>query len=114
MSIGANIKNLRKSRDLTQLELAKALGVSDKAVSAWENDSKTPRMGTIEKLAQMFKINKSDILDDSVKPVVDANLQMLIDNYNRLNLSGRDKLLEYSYDLIGNTKYIEVLRKKQA
>lgn len=64
MSIGSNIKNLRKSKGLNQLELAEKLDVTDKAVSTWENNYKIPRMGTIEKMCALFGVKKSEILDD--------------------------------------------------
>lgn len=64
MSIGSNIKRLRESYDLTQADFGKIAGVSDKAVSTWEADIKTPRMGAIQKIADYFGIPKSAILDD--------------------------------------------------
>ena len=72
MSIGKNIKKLREKHNLSQEELAKIAGVSDKAVSTWENDLKTPRMGTIQKIADHFGILKSDIIEDQptkVRPI---------------------------------------------
>lgn len=65
MSIGENIKHLRESQGLTQLQLAEIAGVTDKAVSAWENDLKTPRMGVLQKIADYFGIAKSDIIEDA-------------------------------------------------
>jgi len=38
MSIGTNIYNLRKEKKLTQAQLAEKLGVSEQAVSKWENE----------------------------------------------------------------------------
>jgi repressor LexA len=67
MSIGKNIKRLREIHNLSQEDLAAIAGVSDKAVSTWENDLKTPRMGTIQKIADHFGILKSDIIEDKAK-----------------------------------------------
>lgn len=64
MSIGDNIKKLRESKGLSQVELGKIAGVSDKAVSTWENNIKTPRMGVIQKLSDYFGVSKSDIIED--------------------------------------------------
>ena len=65
MSIGENIKKLRGIHDLTQKELAKIAGVSDKAVSTWEIGIKEPRMGAIQKIADYFGIQKSNIIEDN-------------------------------------------------
>ena len=64
MSIGPNIKRLRTDAQLSQAELGKIAGVTDKAVSTWEADIKTPRMGAVEKMAAYFGVPKSAILDD--------------------------------------------------
>lgn len=70
MSIGTNIKRLRTDANLSQAELGKIAGVTDKAVSTWESDIKTPRMGAVEKMASYFGVPKSAILDDVYEPSV--------------------------------------------
>lgn len=64
MSIAENIKRIRAEHGLSQAELGKIAGVSDKAVSTWELGLKTPRMGAVEKMANYFGITKSAIVDD--------------------------------------------------
>lgn len=64
MSIGENIKKLREKYNLSQKELGEIAGVSDKAVSTWENGLKEPRMGAIQKMADHFGVLKSDIIED--------------------------------------------------
>ncbi len=38
MNIGTNIYTLRKEKKITQAQLAEKLGVSEQAISKWEND----------------------------------------------------------------------------
>lgn len=64
MGISENIKLLREQYGLSQKELGQIAGVSDKAVSTWEQGLKEPRMGAIQKLADYFSIRKSDIIED--------------------------------------------------
>lgn len=56
MTIGENIKSLRESRGITQAQLGDAVGVSEKAVSAWETGKREPRVGVVEKLAEFFGV----------------------------------------------------------
>ena len=70
MSIASNIKRLRIDAGLSQAELGKIAGVTDKAVSTWEAGTKTPRMGAIEKMAAYFGVAKSAILDDTYQPAI--------------------------------------------
>jgi len=64
MSISENIKNLREKFNLTQAELGEIAGVSDKAVSTWENGTAEPRMGAIQKIAEHFGISKASLVAD--------------------------------------------------
>ena len=64
MGIAQNIRYLRRIHDLSQRDFGKIAGVSDKAVSAWENGLKEPRMGAIQKIADHFNLQKSNIIED--------------------------------------------------
>lgn len=64
MGISENIKLLRERYRLSQRELGQIAGVSDKAVSTWEKGIKEPRMGAIQKIADYFGIQKSNIIED--------------------------------------------------
>lgn len=67
MNIADNIKYLRTSHDLSQLEFGKIAHASDKAVSSWENGTRIPRMGVIERIAVHFGIQKSDIIEGDIR-----------------------------------------------
>jgi repressor LexA len=64
MSIGANIKRIRESNELTQEDFGKIAGVSSMAVSQWENGRAVPRMGAVERIAQYFGISKGEVIDE--------------------------------------------------
>ena len=67
MYMGDKIRSLRESRNMTQLDLANELNVSDRTVSTWETGSRIPRMGAIEKIAQIFNISKAELLGDTLR-----------------------------------------------
>ena len=52
--VGANIARLRKSRGLTQAELAERINYSDKAVSKWERAESLPDVLTLICLAEQL------------------------------------------------------------
>ncbi len=56
-SIGNTIAELRKKNNMTQLQLAEMLSVSDKAVSKWENGQGYPDVTVFPKLASLFGIS---------------------------------------------------------
>lgn len=53
---------LRRKRGLTQRELADRLGVSDKAVSKWENGRSMPKSRIIVQLAALYGVSAGDLL----------------------------------------------------
>ncbi len=61
-SIGKTIKELRKSRGLTQEELAEKIGVTAQAISKWENESGMPDLSQIVPLAHVFGVSTDTIL----------------------------------------------------
>ena len=65
MGIKENLKALRKQHNLSQQEMAKIAGVTDKAISTWESGTRIPRMGAIQKMADYFGLQKSDIIEDN-------------------------------------------------
>lgn len=66
MSIADNIRRLRISKNLEQKELAKMLDVSNKTVSSWECGRTEPKIGMIEKMAEIFGCSKTDLIDNSL------------------------------------------------
>ena len=64
MSIGSNISGLRKAKKLTQEKLAEKLGVTFQAVSSWERDEYLPETANLLKLADVFDVPASAILED--------------------------------------------------
>lgn len=68
MKISKTIRKLRLSHNMTQAEFGKIAGVSDKAVSTWENGTAEPRMGSIQRIADHFGILKSEIIEGKPAP----------------------------------------------
>lgn len=56
MNLGENIYRLRTERNMSQGDLAEALDVSRQSVSKWENNSATPELEKLLKMAELFGI----------------------------------------------------------
>ena len=67
-AISENIKFYRNKNSLTQAQLADKLNVSEQAVYNWERGSRIPRMGYIEKMAELFHVESPDILKVHKQP----------------------------------------------
>ncbi len=56
LSIGENIKRLRRERDITQEQLAEIFNVSCQTISRWETDSSYPDIEMLPVIANFFNI----------------------------------------------------------
>lgn len=62
-SLGKIIAELRKENNMTQMDLAEKMCVTDKAVSKWERDISCPDIKTIAKLAEIFNADIHTLLN---------------------------------------------------
>ena len=63
MSLGKTLAELRKKSKMTQSELGDKLNISAQAISKWENDTSEPDISTLRKLADIYGITITDIID---------------------------------------------------
>lgn len=115
MGIGENIKFLREKNQLTQDELAKIIGVTDKAISFWEIGKYKPRMGSIQKIADYFGIQKSNIIEDDgmeklfiIQKQPNIKEMELLLQFHKLNDLGQEKIIED----IRNLNFVPKYQKK--
>ena len=64
MSIGERIKELRIEKSLSQAQLAKAIGVSQKAIDYWERDVNEPKASYVISLVGFFEISYDEFFSD--------------------------------------------------
>lgn len=60
--IGQFIQSIRKSRNLTQKQLAEQIGVSDKTISKWENGNSAPDTSMLLPLCRVLDISVNELL----------------------------------------------------
>lgn len=63
IKFGSFIKDLRKEKNMTQKELAKKIGLTDKAISKWERGLSFPDITMLTSLAEVFDVDVSEILN---------------------------------------------------
>ena len=74
------LTNLRKERDLNQIELAEALGISQNQVSRYETGNTSPNLETLTHLADYFDtttdylLGRSNIPHPGAEPDANADL----------------------------------------
>lgn len=61
-----NIKKYRKKNKLSQAELGTMLGLTQGAISQWENGGASPNVETIKAMADIFGITFGELTGDDV------------------------------------------------
>lgn len=62
MEFSEKLQELRKSRGLTQEELAEALYVSRTAISKWESGRGYPSIDSLKEISKFFSVTIDDLL----------------------------------------------------
>ena len=77
-NIGRKIAELRKNRNMTQLELADKMGISFQAVSNWERGNSMPDISKLPELAGLFEVTIDELLGEHseiVNTVVNGDMK---------------------------------------
>ena len=64
MKIGEKIKELRIEKGLSQMQLAKLIGVSQKAVDYWERNVNEPKASYIIALVKALELSFDEFFSD--------------------------------------------------
>ena len=62
MTLNENIRQLRLARNLSQVDLAKSLGVTKQSISNWENNNIQPSIDMLIRLAVFFSVSTDRML----------------------------------------------------
>ena len=64
MKIGEKIKELRIEHNLSQMQLGKLIGVSQKAIDYWERNVNEPKASYIIALVKTFNISYDEFFNE--------------------------------------------------
>lgn len=93
--LNTRIKELRTARNLSQVEMAKRLGVTKQSVSNWENNNIQPSVDMLVMIARLFSVSTDYLLCLDNRQVLDvtglsvehvAHIQQVVDD-----IRGRDE-----------------------
>ena len=76
IKIGKFIAERRKAAELTQMQLAEKLNITDRAISKWENGRAMPDSSIMLLLCDILKISVNDLLHGEVKTMDSYNEEL--------------------------------------
>ena len=90
--LSTRIKELRVARNLSQVQMAKLLGVTKQSISNWENNNIQPSVDMLVSIARLFSVSTDymlclddrQVLDVSgLSPEYVAHIQQVVDDMRR-------------------------------
>lgn len=103
---GEFLRNMRKREGITQFQLGRLLGVSDRAVSKWENGLSKPKSKLLIKMSDLFGLS----IDELLAANLNANEMIQIETAkNRYDIS--KKLDNILLDKYGHFPSVEVISR---
>lgn len=116
-TIGKTIAELRKKQDLTQVELAERVGVSQSYLARWERGHAQPRPKALEKLAEALNVTVEELVTggsaqlEVALGVSDGELVSLLQELQRLNESELEALKTVIRGLLARSRMEEVFTR---
>ena len=129
-TFGNNLKKIRKEKGYTQEALAKIMGVSHVYINTYENDKRKPKIETVLRFANALGVPASDLISKDITELdlqIDVNNSLklakefgvkevtfneqeyindkLLEPFNKLNYTGKQKVIDYATDLTTIPKY---------
>ena len=94
MEFSEKLQELRKSRSMTQEELAESLFVSRTAISKWESGRGYPSIDSLKEISRFFSVTIDDLIcSDEMVTVAENDKKVFVSKYVSLICNALDILL---------------------
>lgn len=121
-----NFNKAMKEKGIRQIDLVKDLKLNSSTVSNWSKGIMLPRSDKLKMLSTYLGVSAAKLMgweeNYDFRDVSDGEVTNLeatkkffqqkmekevLSNYNKVNLEGKKKIIEYSSDIAANPKYID-------
>ena len=112
--IGANLKFLRKEKNLTQEELAQALNINRHSIGSYEEGRAEPKIDTMMAICKLFEVPVPAFVEKILSEMPKEELEMIRGEY-KADIEGKNlRVLPIQVDSEGNEKITVVAQKAAA
>lgn len=94
-TFGQRFLRLRKERGLTQEEIAQKVGVSNQAVSKWENDASCPDITLLLQLSEIMNVKVDNLLGKE-----DSDVKLITEKKSIIKLTMHINILSHDGDKV--------------
>lgn len=102
LKMGAFLKKLRNTKNITQEELAEKFGVTRRSVSRWETGYNLPDIDVLIGMSEFYNVELKDLLQGGTEKMdsKEKETAILVNDYNKAN-NGRSYKVVLVYLLLG-------------
>lgn len=106
--MNTRIKEIRNKKNISQVQLAELLGITQPSLAAIESGKRVPKLETLMRIAatldtSVLSLLPSEISEGAIVPTPED--RELLEAVSNLNTAGRKKVREYVADLSKNPDY---------
>jgi len=102
MNIGEKIKQLRTNKNLTQPQLAEAIGIEQSYLSKLENDKSVPSADIFQAILKALTINVNNFLEGIDEKIIHKDLKHIPEVANYLNADAASRIHNIKKWLFGS------------
>jgi transcriptional regulator with XRE-family HTH domain len=102
MNVGERIRQLRSERNLTQPQLAQAIGIEQSYLSKLENDKSVPSADIFQGVLKAFSIDVGSFLEGVDSKIVHGDLRQIPEVANLLNAKAARRVHDIRKWLLGS------------
>ena len=102
MNVGERIRQLRSDRNLTQPQLAQAIGIEQSYLSKLENDKSVPSADIFQAVLKAFAIDVGSFLEGVDQKIVHGELRQIPEVANLLNTNALRRIHDIKRWLVGS------------
>ncbi|WP_308779597.1 helix-turn-helix domain-containing protein [uncultured Clostridium sp.] len=102
MSVGSNIRNIRKSKGYSIMNVRELTGLSKSTISELENDKSSPTTETLNKLAKALDVPVSAFFDEDYSEKKERDYSLTIKEQENIDLEAQKILDELSISFSKN------------
>lgn len=105
MTLGQKISKLRKEKKLSQIDMAKQVGVSRDAISKYERDDNIPSVENAKRIAKILDVTIDFLVsEDDKQDVIDVSMLNRIMEIQRLDKDDQNTIVKIIDAYIRDTK----------
>ncbi|WP_455441968.1 helix-turn-helix domain-containing protein [Streptococcus salivarius] len=93
MEFSERLKDLRKQAELTQVDVAEKLGISQPAYASWERGVKKPTQENLVKIAQILNVSVDYLVGNSEEKTDELDNIELLFRMNSNGLTKEEKII---------------------